>query len=145
MCAVFMKDSWFHWPNRTCVHFVKHKIILDTVSNAAIFPHSFSLTGTPLAQAQMMPPAGCLTCVPTRSWWCTAMTTSSVASPPWLSPRVAACYWLAMTTSTATCGTLWKASVPVSDLLRPCVDKAQKGSVYWSGEKKQTQRNITKF
>lgn len=76
---------------------------------------SFSPMGMPLAQAQMTPPAGCLTCVLIRSWWCTATTISSVASPPCLSPRAAVCCWPATMTLTATSGTLWKASVQVSD------------------------------
>lgn len=69
---------------------------------------------TPLPQAQMMLPAGSLTCVQTRSWWFTHMTTSSAASPPWHSPRVAAYCWLATTISTAMSGTLWRLTVQVS-------------------------------
>lgn len=75
---------------------------------------SSSPMATPLPQAQMMLPAGCLICVQTRSWWFTHMTTSSAASPPWRSPRVAAYCWLATTISTATSGTLWRPTVQVS-------------------------------
>lgn len=77
-------------------------------------PDSFSPMGMPLGRALMTPPAGCLICVQTRSWWRTATTTLSVASPPWRSPRAAACSWPAMMTSTATSGTRWRASVQVS-------------------------------
>lgn len=77
-------------------------------------PDSFSPMGMPLGRALMTPPAGCLICVQTRSWWRTATTTLSAASPPWRSPRAAACSWPAMMTSTATSGTRWRASVQVS-------------------------------
>lgn len=96
------------------------------------FPCSFSPMGMPLAQAQMTPPAGCLTCVPTRSWWCTAMTTSSVALPLWLSPRVAVCSWPATMTSTATSGTLWKANAQVSDVRRHAGGfQIFRGQIWW--------------
>lgn len=75
---------------------------------------SSSPMATPLPRAQMMLPAGCLTCVLTRSWWFTHMITSSAVSPPSHSPRVAAYCWLAMMTSTAMSGTLWRLTVQVS-------------------------------
>lgn len=73
---------------------------------------------TPSPRAQTMLPAGCSICVPTRSWWFTHMTTSSVASPPWRSPRAAAYCWPATTISTATSGTLWRPTALVSKLRR---------------------------
>lgn len=74
---------------------------------------SSSPMATPLPRAQTTLPAGCLTCVLTKSWWFTHMTTSSAASPLWHSPRVAAYCWLATTISTATSGTLWRPTVQV--------------------------------
>lgn len=65
-------------------------------------------TAAPSPQAPMMPPAGCLTYVQTRSSASIAMTTSSVASPLWLSPAQAVCCWLVMTTLTVTSGTPWR-------------------------------------
>lgn len=65
-------------------------------------------TAAPSPQAPTTPPAGCLTCVQTRSSASTAMTTSSVASPPWLSHAPAACCWLVMMTLTATSGMPWR-------------------------------------
>lgn len=75
---------------------------------------SFSPTAMHLPLAQTTPHAGCLTCVPTRSWWSTPMTTSSAASHPWLSPRVDASCWPDMMILTATCGTHSRPTVPVS-------------------------------
>lgn len=75
---------------------------------------SSSLMATPLPRAQTTLPVGCLTCVLTRSWWFTHMTTSSAVSPLSHSPRVAAYCWLATTISTATSGTLWRPTVQVS-------------------------------
>lgn len=85
---------------------------------------SSSPMGMRLPQAQTTPPAGCLTCVPTRSWWCTPTTTSSAALPRWPSPKAAVCCSPAMTTSTATCGTPSKPTVQVS--ARNAIDLAYK-------------------
>lgn len=71
---------------------------------------------THLPRAQMTLPAGCLTCVLTRSWWFTHMIISSAASPLSHSLRVAAYCWLAMTISTATSGTLWRPTVQVGTI-----------------------------
>lgn len=86
---------------------------------------SFSPMGTHLARAQMTPPAGCLICVPTRSWWCTATTTLSVASLLWPSPRAGACCWPDTTTSTATYGTLLKESEQVCNWCLVIVTKTK--------------------
>lgn len=71
---------------------------------------------THLPRAQMTLPAGCLTCVLTRSWWFTHTIISSAASPLSHSLRVAAYCWLAMTISTATSGTLWRPTVQVGTI-----------------------------
>ncbi len=78
-------------------------------------------TAAPSPQAPTTPPAGCLTCVQTRSSASTAMTTSSVASPPWLSRAPAVCCWLVTMTLTATSGTPWRETEQVGGAGNSCV------------------------
>ncbi len=64
----------------------------------------------------MMPPAGCLTCVRIRSCVYTLMIISSVASPLWPSPALAACCLPATMTLTVTSGTPWRETEQVNIL-----------------------------
>ena len=68
----------------------------------------------PLPLAQTMPHAGCLTSVQTRSSWPTPMTTLSVVSHLFPSPRVAASSLLGMMTSTVMSGMHSKLTEQVS-------------------------------
>lgn len=76
-----------------------------TLTGVPALLHSFFPMAAPLPQAPTTPPAGCLTCAPTRSSASTATTTSSAASRRWPSRAPAACCWLVMMTLTATSGT----------------------------------------
>lgn len=67
-----------------------------------------------LRRGVMMPHAACLTSVLTKNWPCIHMTTSFVASHLWHSLNQVAFCLLAMTTSTAMCGTQWRPSVQES-------------------------------
>lgn len=98
--------------NAVCVS--KHTAESNTdISDSHLpFFHSFpppSLSSSPAAvhlqPVPMTPPAGCLTCVQIRSYVCTLMIISSVGSPLWPSPALAACCSLDTTTSIATSGT----------------------------------------
>lgn len=80
------------------------KSFISSGFNCTRFFSSFQTAmHSPLAQTT--PLVVCLTFVQTRNWWCIPMTTLSVASPPWPSPRVAVFCSLATMTSTAMCGT----------------------------------------
>lgn len=129
------KKGYFHLQSNTCKqkylkniwnemillhHISKYRQLTVSVSWLffslnCIYKLFFSSSpmATPLPLAQMMLPAGCLTCVPTRSWWFTRTITSSAVSLLSHSPRVGAYCWLATTISTATSGTLWRPTVQV--------------------------------
>lgn len=84
-----------------------------------------SLSSSPAAvhlqPVPMTPPAGCLTCVQIRSYVYTLMIISSVASPLWPSPALAACCSLDTTTLIATSGMPWRETEQVSVLaFCPC-------------------------
>lgn len=87
--------------------------MIQRVIHLPVFPLSSFPMAAPLPQAATTPPAGCLTCAPTRSSASIATTTSFAASPRWLSRALAVCCWLAMTTSTATSGTPWRGTEQV--------------------------------
>lgn len=112
--AICVSSSHVHSQKYTRMFHVKLVTLLS--------PLSFSPMEMHLPRAQMMPPAGCLTCVPIRSWWFILTTTSSVGSPPWPFPKADACCSPATTISTATCGMLSKptAQVSVKDILQWC-------------------------
>uniref|UniRef100_A0AAQ4R9E9 Guanine nucleotide binding protein (G protein), beta polypeptide 2 n=1 Tax=Gasterosteus aculeatus aculeatus TaxID=481459 RepID=A0AAQ4R9E9_GASAC len=90
-----------HTGYLSCCRFIDdNQIITSSGDTTCSFP-----TAAPSPQAQTTPPAGCSTCAQTRSSASIATTTSSAASPPWLSRAPAACCWPVTMTSTATSGT----------------------------------------
>lgn len=115
ICVSYLKD----WKLTLCIinngdvlilkkklfHLLFLCVLLDCALMNSLVIFSSSLMAMPLPRAQMMPPAGCLICVPIRNWWSTLMTISYVASPLLHSQRVAVFFWQDMMTSTVMCGT----------------------------------------
>lgn len=105
LCSCTVIVSVFSFFNKSiliCLYIYLYFLLL--IHPPVLLFSSFQMAA-PSPQALTMQPAGCLTYVQTRSSASTAMTISSVVSPPWLSHALAVCCWLVTMTLTATSGT----------------------------------------